>query len=383
MRPTPGTNPMSIVCALLAVGAAYSQTEPVAGAPYSPHPANVLVTKVRHFDNMCWKIAAAGGTWYFETGETAGKTGFSSAFDQAGNDWIGNDADKGYNKSPSNGGKHEYRGWPNFGEGNFDHPQRSSGSQTRWVAPDGKDLTFSDKLEGSHLVLRSSNSTYEVEYHFFPTHAAIKVLKAGNNYAFLFEGPVGGEQEKSISKDHYVLKDGIKRMFNSEASPFGGLGWIDPAFSSTKQFPSPFFYFVDTDPKDQQILYVGAKGLAPSSYGDEGWMQCNASGANMVIFSFGRKNDKRSLTGTGATSVFGFLPRSNTHEQTTAFIEDRLKAPFVPTTSTSVGPTTRRTPTMENGLLGATDVLYLRRTSSGLDLFGMNGRRVSPSGPAR
>ena len=64
--------------------------EPATGMPYSPFPEKVVVTRVRHFDNMSWKIAAAGGTWYFENGETDGKTGFSSAFDQAGNDWIGN-----------------------------------------------------------------------------------------------------------------------------------------------------------------------------------------------------------------------------------------------------------------------------------------------------
>jgi hypothetical protein len=138
----------------------------------------VVVTKVRHFDNMCWKIAAAGGTWYFENGETEGKTGFSSAFDQAGNDWIGNDADRGYNKSPNTGGRHEYRGWPNFGEGNFNHPQRNSHSKSYWINADGTKIAFNEQLEADHLIMRSSNDTYELEYHFFPTHATIKVLKA-------------------------------------------------------------------------------------------------------------------------------------------------------------------------------------------------------------
>jgi hypothetical protein len=303
--------------------------ETAAGFPFLPQPANVFVIKVKHFDNMCWKIAAAGGTWYFENGETAGKSGFSSAFDQAGNDWIGNDADKGYNKSPSNGGKHEYRGWPNFGNGNFDHPQRSSGTKTKWVDAAGVEIPFVDQLEGDHLIMRSFNSTYELEYHFFTTHIAIKVLKAGNTYAFLFEGPIGGEQEKPIDKDYYVLKDGISRQLN-RTSPNGGLGYIDPEFGSAKQFPSPFFYFVDTDPKDTQIFYVGAKNLAPSTYGDEGWMQCNSTGANMVVFSFGRKNDSRSLTGTNAYSVFGFLPKATGHAGISNFIESRLASPYNP-----------------------------------------------------
>jgi hypothetical protein len=289
----------------------------------------VVVTKEKHFDNMCWKIVTAGGTWYFENGETAGKSGFSSAFDQAGNDWIGNDADKGYNTSPSFGGKHEYRGWPNFGNQNFDHPQRSSGTTTRWVDASGNTIPFVDKLEGSHLIMRSANATYELEYHFFPTHAAIKVLKAGSNYAFLYEGPIGGEQEKTLDKDYYVLKDGTPRLLN-RTQPMGGLGYIDPEFGTAKQFPSPFFYFVDTDPKDTQVFYVGAKNLAPATYGDEGWMQCNAQGANMVVFSFGRKNDARSLTGTNAICVFGFLPKADGHAAISAFIEARLLDPFNP-----------------------------------------------------
>ncbi len=290
--------------------------EPLAGQPYTPYPNQVVVTKVRHFDNMTWKIAAAGGTWYFESGETEGKTGFSSAFDQAGNDWIGNDADKGYNLSPSTGGKHEYRGWPNFGEGNFDHPQRSSGGKTHWVNTTGKKIAFNGRLEGEHLIMRSYNKDYELEYHFFPTHAAIKVLKAENKYAFLFEGPVGGEQEADIAKDYYVLKDGIHRELKA-----GGLGYLDPEFGN--DFPSPYFYLVDSDPKDTQVLYVAVKNAGPESAGDEGWRQGN----NMVIFSFGRDEDKRAYTGTDAVSVFGFLQKSP-HKKISDFIEQRLADPF-------------------------------------------------------
>lgn len=300
--------------------------EPPAGAPYSPTPATVLVTKVKHFDNMCWKIAAAGGTFYFETGETGGKTGFSSALDAAGNDWIGNDADKGYNKSPAGGGKHEYRGWPNFGEGNFDHPQRSSGSSTRWVDESGADVAFAGKLEGDHLRLRSSNATYEVEYHFFRSHAAIKVVKADDKYAFLYEGPVGGEQEAAVEKDYYVLADGQARALKAE-----GLGFLEPEFGN--RFPSPFFYFVDADPKDTQVFYVGVKDGAPETAGDEGWRQ----GTNMVIFSYGRDQDKRAYTGTAAVSVFGFQAKASGHASISSFINARLASPFTDAAGGEVG----------------------------------------------
>ncbi len=294
-----------------------SEGEPAAGAPYAPHPDKVVVTKVKHFDNLCWKIATAGGTWYFENGETDGKSGFNSAFDQAGNDWIGNDADRGYNKSSSEGGRHEYRGWPNFGNGNFDHPQRKSGAKTRWVDADGNDVAFNGRLEGAHLIMRSFNSKYELEYHFFPSHAAIKVLKADDKYAFLFEGPIGGEQDSSVEKDYYVLKDGKHRECKS-----GGLGYLEPEFGN--KFPSPFFYLADSDPKDTQVLYVGVKNTGPESAGDEGWRQ----GSNMVIFSYGRDEDKRAFTGTDAVCVFGFHEKAAGHESISSFIEARLADPF-------------------------------------------------------
>ncbi|MFY0688557.1 MAG: DUF1593 domain-containing protein [Cyclobacteriaceae bacterium] len=288
----------------------------VAGFGLDPYPEKVIVTKVMHFDNSCWKIATAGGTWYFENGETDGKTGFSSAFDLAGNDWIGNDADRGYNQSSSKGGRHEYRGWPNFGEGNFNHPQRSSNSYSYWVDERGKMINFDEKLSGDHLIMRSANNTYELEYHFFPTHAAIKVLKADDKYAFLFEGPIGGEQESSIDKDYYVLKDGKPRAVEA-----GGLGYLAPEFGN--KFPSPFFYLADSDSKDKQIFYVGVKNVGPGTAGDEGWRQ----GENMVIFSYGRDEDKRAYTGTEAICVFGFYPKTS-HKKISKFIENRLKEPF-------------------------------------------------------
>jgi hypothetical protein len=296
---------------------ANANSEPLAGSPYVPFPSTVFVTKVRHFDNLCWKIATAGGTFYFETGETEGKSGFSSAFDQAGNDWIGNDADRGYNLSSAEGGKHEYRGWPNFGEGNFDHPQRSSGTQTRWLDANGEALAFEGSLSGDHLIMRSWNSQYELEYHFFPSHAAIKVIRADDKYAFLFEGPIGGEQESSIEKDYYVLKDGEPRQLVA-----GGLGYLQPEFGN--KFPSPFFYLVDSDPKDTQIWYVGVKNTGPESAGDEGWLQ----GENMVIFSYGRDEDKRAYTGTDAVAVFGFYSKVGGHDAISEFIEARLEDPF-------------------------------------------------------
>ena len=307
----------AILVCLISAHLAYGQNEPPAGAPYAPYPTNVVVTKVKHFDNMCWKIAAAGGTWYFENGETSGRTGFSSAFDQVGNDWIGNDADKGYNTSPKGSGKHEYRGFPNLGNGNFDHPQRSSGSKTKWVNENGQEIPFSNSLEGDHLIMRSYNATYEVEYHFFTTHIALKIIKANDKFAFLFEGPVGGEQENN-SIDKWYTKDGAA---NQKQCNISGCS-------------SPFIYFVDTDPKDTQILYLGAANLN-NGVGGEAYVAAN----NMVVVSYGRSgsypNDTRKLTGTDPISVIGFLPKADSHTEISNFIDEKLANPF--TAPISVG----------------------------------------------
>ncbi|QEG21608.1 hypothetical protein [Mariniblastus fucicola] len=68
----------------------------------------------------------------------------------------------------------------NFGNGNFNHPQRNSGSKSWWVDSSGDEVTFDEKLEGDHWIMRSPNTSYDIESHFLPTHAAIKVLKAGH-----------------------------------------------------------------------------------------------------------------------------------------------------------------------------------------------------------
>lgn len=81
----------------------------------------------------------------FRKWETDGQTGFSSVFDQAGNNWIGTEADRGYNKSSNKGGKYEYCGWLNFGEGNFNHLQRNSNLKSWWVDKKGNKIAFNEK----------------------------------------------------------------------------------------------------------------------------------------------------------------------------------------------------------------------------------------------
>src|SRR5690625_3918974 len=86
----------------------------------------VVVTQEPRFDHLTWKIEAAYGSWYYEiehlqTGEVS--TGFNSAIDKEGNDWIANNCE----------GRREWRGWPNFGPDGFGHPCRGGGGFSQWV----------------------------------------------------------------------------------------------------------------------------------------------------------------------------------------------------------------------------------------------------------
>jgi hypothetical protein len=267
----------------------------------------VVVTEAQRFDYLTWKIKAANGDWHFqkehlETGETS--TGFNSAIDRQGLDWIGNNCV----------GNREWRGWPNFASDGFGHPCRGGGGSSHWVGDGGKPIHFADSLQGQHLILSSSNEKYSIRYHFFPSHAAIEVLEATDLFAFLWEGPVAGEMD--IDAQYYVLEDGVQREFEHGK----GLGYLNPEFGIN--FPSSFFYFVDEDA--DQILYVGATGV--NEGGDEGWVQPD----NMAIFSFGRDDDKHALRNTDAVAVFGFLEKDLEHAQISSFINARLDDPFIP-----------------------------------------------------
>jgi hypothetical protein len=334
------TNKSRIVSLLLgtcvlgvsAVGTARGQAEePGPGKPYAPFPVDkVVVTKVKHFNVMTWKIATAGGTFYFENGdETGGTTGFNSAFDQDGNDWIGADNEQpGFNTVPgAKGWGHKTRGFPKFtGGAEFETPTKKTGARTRWLDTDGKDVAFKDKLEGDHLIMRSFNATNEAEYHFFPSHVAIKIIKMGSPYAFHFQGLIGGEPEL-FPKDYYVLKDGKKRDVDADPT-----NKSVPKEFSDKKWPSPFLYMVDSDEKKTQVFYMGAKNL-PENHLDEGWLARGPAPdkiLNIQIFSFGRNNDKQTLTGTDEVFIFGFQPKAAGHEKISKFIEDRLADPFSP-----------------------------------------------------
>jgi hypothetical protein len=326
---------------LLPIGNANAQAdEPGPGTPYKPLPTDkVVVTKVKHFGVMTWKIAAAGGTFYLENGEEAGgRSGVSSAFDTDGNDWIGADFSGRKNPEfPYNKVKdcydHATRGFPKFTYllGEYETPSKQTGAKTRWVDEAGKDVPFADKLEGEHLILRSYiPNTIEFEYHFFTSHIAIKAIKVDIIYAFHFQGLIGGEPERS-PKDYVVFKDGVKRDIKEN--------YGIPEGASGKQLP-PFLYMADSDEKKTQVFFMGAKNL-PATHEDEGWLgTCPDKSPIIAVFSYGRKPGSYNgytLTGTEPIFIFGFQAKTTGHEGIASFIEARLAEPLKPGAGSSTG----------------------------------------------
>ena len=137
------------------------------------------------------------------------------------------------------------------------------------------------------------------------------------------EGLIGGEPDHS-PKDHYVLKDGKKRNIQENDWTLNATEYPDG------RFPSPFLYMQDSDASKNHVFYMGAKNLEPATYGDEAWYACCPDGSlNMAAFSFGRKSEHHTLTGTDEIFIFGFQPKAGGHEAISAFIMGRLAEPFI------------------------------------------------------
>jgi hypothetical protein len=367
-------------------GAVPDETGP--GTPYSPFPTDkVVVTKVKHFTVACWKIAAAGGTLYFESGKDAGgATGYSSLFDKDGNDWVGADYNRKNCNTVPGCWNHQTRGFPKFVKdyGEYETPTKPTGAQTKWVDETGKEVTFTDTLKGDHLIMRSFiEGKIEFEYHFFVSHVAIKPITVSVKYAFHFQGLIGGEPD---ANDCYYVKDGKKR----ELTGSSGL----PAEFTGKQWPSPFFYMVDNNEKKTQVFYMGAKNL-PKDHIDECWQAgCPTIAKDIAIFSFGRNpaGTVYTLSGLEPVFIFGFLPKADGHEKISASIESALADPFKASTSALLNKSTmvpvNKLATTVSRIQNQDKVLILKNDpSSGYSVYGLDGRafktqvQLTPRGP--
>ncbi|HYO95215.1 MAG TPA: hypothetical protein VER33_11920 [Polyangiaceae bacterium] len=285
----------------------------------SPAEAIIKVTKTTWLGDAAWKIeGSANGTFYFEAGDTGG-TGFSSAIDQENKDWILNDASK------ASGMVREYRGFPNLGDDNFNHPQRNSGSKTQWVGQAPTATMF----EGESLVMKSSNTNFEVEYHFFATHIALKMIRAGGRYSFLYEGPIGGVHQPGVD---WIVGDsdpmpGTQRPVMN--SPLGAGRPVNGDINTTAFVGRSFGkFFYMGDPVAKQVFFVAK--TPDTAETDEGYGQAS----NMTIASFGRglvnNVGTRQLTGTANVCTFGFLTKELGHPAIKTFIEGTLANPFMP-----------------------------------------------------
>ena len=203
---------------------------------------------------------------------------------------------------------------------------------------------------------------------------ASSFYKAGVKYTFLWEGVIGGESEKD-PKDYYVLKDGEQRGFIPD--------WSLPASEfPNQQWNSPFFYLVDSDEEKAQIVYLGTKDLN-SDHKDEGWQQtCEGTDIlNQTIFGYGRSAGERNLTGTDAVAVFGFLPKSYSHEEITTFIEDRLEEPYkeiaTPVSNKNISSAQNRPVAVVKSFQNENSILLIKGNSkSGYSAYRLDGRQL-------
>jgi hypothetical protein len=251
--------------------------------------AQLTVTEENFHGKNCFKVTTPWATLYYE--DHYGSSGFKGVLDNDGNDWL----QAGYGWGNNAG----YRGFPNATDGDFGHAQRNSNS-TNTIT----------KQDFDHIIINSYNSKMEFNYHFFPSHGAIEVVKAEDEYCFLWEGTNGGSVNDD---DFFYTSDGTKRTARSERNTIG-------------DFPDEWMYFGDPD---RDVMFLHGK-RPDDEINDENWRRLST----FELYSFGRgdKNDgwRRRLTGTDNYYVFTFVDASMAHAEVEQTITDMFAKPFEP-----------------------------------------------------
>ena len=243
----------------------------------------------------CFKITTPWSTLYFEN--DSGSSGFKGVFCPEGKDWIS--ANYGFGYSIKGGHSSEWRGFPNATDGNFGHPSRSSNS-TNTIT----------KQEKDHIIINSKNETMEFNYHFFLSHGAIEVIKAGEKYCFLWEGTNGGSCEQA---DFVCFSDGVKRYMTKT--------------NYHDDIPDEWLYFGDPNLKNVFLM-----GMCPDDkLYDENWRDVK----NYEVYSFGRGHGSssppwgpRTLTGSQNYLVYTFVERTNSQKEIKTLMNGLLAKPY-------------------------------------------------------
>lgn len=268
----------------------------------NPNPGAPAVTvKDMTFEGRgSWVITAGKYTFYFE--KDKGRSGFYRMIDSTGKDWV----QAGLGKGAVTGGvPGEWRGFPNATASNFGHPLRDSKSTT--VVKGG--VMSSDKI-----ILDSTSPTMHFEYWIFPSHIAIKVLKAAEPYCFLIEATPGGSQN-----GWFVDAKGVehtKPLYSDSNQP--------AAVRSHDASPEWLYFGADSS---TDVMFLGKTpddAFVDENYGRPGDMDIYAFG-RLSVSPWTRYIPAGQLEHVG---VIGFLPKAGTFETKKAMIEKIMKAPF-------------------------------------------------------
>ena len=211
---------------------------------------------------LSYKIETQTATYYFQM--EAG--GFSGMVDRDGNDWIS------FNSAPGADGL--YRGIPNLvNTERLFHPGFTNCRSRILSQTDSVIVISSEDKAGA----------FRCDWTIRSYCATMEIIKAGENYWFLYEGTPGGSFEKT--QDYWLTSDGTRRNCDMTISrDLPGQEWI---------------CFGQTGLKRTLFLTHHQNDSEPDYY----YPLANA----MTVFGFGRYGSDRYLSTVPQHFTIGFL----------------------------------------------------------------------------
>jgi hypothetical protein len=251
--------------------------------------AEIRVSEMEHHGQAAWEIKTAAATYVFQ--QTAG--GFSSIYDQDGNDWI--------SFKPTGGSDGKYRGIPNlvYPEGFF-HP-----GNTNCIS-----RIETNAVDRITIYTECDSGQWACQWDISPVSATLTVLKVPKTYWFLYEGTPGGKLDES--SDWMVRSDGA-RLMASES-------WKIDA-----QIPR---WVVFGDGETGRALLLACDGT--EAVADSYWPMQH----NMTVFGFGRNKLESQLHKTPTVFTVALLnPADAVPDRLTATVESIIQHHYCPVKS--------------------------------------------------